>query len=264
MDENTIPLNGKESTIRKLCKCGCGQVTNIVPCNFPKKGLKKGEHYHYIRNHQPPYVVTPETRAKMVESHIGNTHTELSKLKMSLVKKGLPHTPEHTKKVADAQRGTKRSAEVNKKFCEYQRNRPESHNVNIGRGLKGRVWSEAEFINHHESVPRGESHHGWKGGITPVVMKIRTSPEYRKWRTAIFERDNYTCAFCGKRGIKLEVDHFPKLFSVIFYENKIATFAQGIACKEFWDINNGRTLCRGCHDTTKTGRNPVGRALSMA
>ena len=31
----------------------------------------------------------------------------------------------------------------------------------------------------------------WKGGITPVNKKIRMSLEYKFWRAAVFERDNY-------------------------------------------------------------------------
>ncbi len=33
----------------------------------------------------------------------------------------------------------------------------------------------------------------------------------------------------------------------IFYENKINNLEQAIDCSEFWDINNGRTLCKSCH-----------------
>lgn len=35
----------------KLCKCGCGQPTNVVQCTHSKRGLFKGQHYHYVAGH---------------------------------------------------------------------------------------------------------------------------------------------------------------------------------------------------------------------
>ena len=83
----------------------------------------------------------------------------------------------------------------------------------------------------------GESHHNWKGGITPIRKKMYYSDEYKIWRKSIFERDNYTCVWCGKRGVELNADHikpwcdYPELR---------------------FDINNGRTLCLDCHRKTFT------------
>ena len=45
----------------------------------------------------------------------------------------------------------------------------------------------------------GEKHSNWQGGITPINQAIRNSFEYKLWRTAVFERDNYTCIWCGAR-----------------------------------------------------------------
>ena len=76
-----------------------------------------------------------------------------------------------------------------------------------------------------------------KGGITPINMKIRSSREYKLWRKAVFERDNYTCRFCGGVGVKLNADHI-KPFA-LFPELRFA-------------IDNGRTLCEDCHRKTDT------------
>ena len=84
---------------------------------------------------------------------------------------------------------------------------------------------------------RGKKNCNWKGGITPFNKQIRQSLEYKLWRTAVFERDNYTCIWCGKRGVILNADHI-KPFSQ-YPELRFA-------------IDNGRTLCINCHSKTDT------------
>ena len=50
-------------------------------------------------------------------------------------------------------------------------------------------------------IHRGENNGKWEGGITPVNAKIRNSTEYRDWRLTVFERDNYTCQYCGNDAV---------------------------------------------------------------
>jgi len=75
----------------------------------------------------------------------------------------------------------------------------------------------------------------WKGGITPVNKSIRNTLDYRLWRTAVFNRDNFTCIQCKARGVTLNADHI-KPFS-LFPELRLV-------------IDNGRTLCEPCHRKT--------------
>jgi hypothetical protein len=113
-------------------------------------------------------------------------------------------------------------------------------------GLKGYKWSEERRKTKSEQnkiiglippILKGENHPNWKGVITPINEKIRKSNEYKEWREKVYERDNYTCIFCGYRGNKLSVDHI-KPFS-LFPELRL-------------DISNGRTLCQECHKATET------------
>lgn len=85
---------------------------------------------------------------------------------------------------------------------------------------------------------RGENHPFWRGGVTPINQKIRTSLEYKLWRKTIFERDNYQCIWGGKvHGNNLNADHI-KPFS-LYPELRFS-------------IDNGRTLCAECHKKTDT------------
>lgn len=83
----------------------------------------------------------------------------------------------------------------------------------------------------------GANHYNWKGGITKENAKIRNSYAYKCWRKSVFERDNYTCVWCGHVGGNLHADHI-KPFS-LFKECRL-------------DLDNGRTLCVGCHKKTDT------------
>lgn len=86
------------------------------------------------------------------------------------------------------------------------------------------------------------THNFWKGGVCEKNKIIRQSMEYRLWRTAVFERDNYTCIWCGEKSrkgksLEIQADHI-KPFA-LFPELRFA-------------IDNGRTLCRECHKKTET------------
>jgi len=97
----------------------------------------------------------------------------------------------------------------------------------------------------------GEKNPSWKGGITPLVNQIRNHFKSRQWRCDVFERDNYTCQLCNQKGKYLEADHYPKRFSKILEEYNIRTLKEALNCEELWNINNGRTLCLKCHNSTK-------------
>lgn len=68
---------------------------------------------------------------------------------------------------------------------------------------------------------------------------IRKSSEYTQWRTAVFERDDYTCQRCGVRGGSLNAHH-------------IKPFAGHIDCR--FDVDNGVTLCEKCHREVHKGK----------
>lgn len=118
------------------------------------------------------------------------------------------HTSEVRKRSTESRKGYKHTEETRKKMSEI----------------------------HKKRVIEGKNHL-WKGGITPINKTIRESFEYKLWREAVFERDDYTCVWCKQRGGTLNADHI-KPFAY-YPELRFA-------------IDNGRTLCRECHKTTNT------------
>ena len=97
-------------------------------------------------------------------------------------------------------------------------------------GKKTSIETRLKMSITHKAMK--ESHHLWKGGITPDNQKVRRSLEMRLWREAVFARDNYICQGCQKRGGDLHAHHV-KPFS-LFPELRLA-------------IDNWATLCIPCH-----------------
>lgn len=112
----------------------------------------------------------------------------------------------------------------------YCKNHPTyTQTIDYNHFNRGQGCNECNKINYS-----GENSHSWKGGITPEVMLIRCSAEYREWRNQVFERDNYTCQCCGDNtGHNLQAHH-------------IENFADNVELR--FDINNGITFCNRCHD----------------
>ncbi len=179
-----------------------------IPWNKGKKGLVK----HSIL-----------TREKMRLSHLGkNTWSKGRKL-----------TEAHKEKIRNACRGGNSTS-----FKKGQK-------INLGRKHSEEIILKQSLS--HIGKMTGENHHNWKGGISPIHAKIRSSPEYKFWRKLVFKRDNYTCVWCkarcgnGKKVI-LNADHL-KPFS-IFPELR-------------FNVDNGRTLCIECHKKTSTYGNKI-------
>ena len=100
---------------------------------------------------------------------------------------------------------------------------------------KKKPMSLAGKISHRDSYRKGKRRPWNKigNGITPINELIRHSPEYKEWRKADFERDNYICQNCKQRCSGNLNAHHIKPFST----NKELRFS----------VDNGKTLCVNCH-----------------
>lgn len=97
---------------------------------------------------------------------------------------------------------------------------------------KKKYCSNACYHAASSELLRGENSHLWRGGKTEESRLVRGSAEYKRWRTTVFERDEYTCQVCSKRGGYLAAHHI-KLFSSYIDLR--------------FNVANGITLCRKCH-----------------
>ena len=80
----------------------------------------------------------------------------------------------------------------------------------------------------------------WTGYISSENKMIRHRTEYSDWRNAVFVRDNYTCQCCGARNKSGNGK------SVYLHAHHLEGFANNPDLR--FDVNNGVTLCRECHD----------------
>jgi len=93
---------------------------------------------------------------------------------------------------------------------------------------------------------RGELAPGWKGGKSRISAIIRRSYELSEWRKAVFERDNYTCQKCAnKRGNKYDGN---KVTLEAHHRVPIRNLIKTNFEKYIYNINNGVTLCKPCHE----------------
>ena len=109
---------------------------------------------------------------------------------------------------------------------------------------------------------KGEKTFLWKGGIESLAGRIRSIIEYKNWRNSVFERDNYTCQECFKRGGYLIAHHEKEFYKILqeflaFYsqfspiEDKEILVRLAVTYAPFWELINGKTLCNECHNKIK-------------
>jgi hypothetical protein len=164
----------------------------------------------------------PNTPDAVLMQRYNISRATVARLKKSL---GLNKTPEYKSKIqAERMKGRVRTELTCRK---------------IAQKAKGRIVSEETKLKVQQtkaingSVPKGEKHYRWKGGLTWQRFK---NPEYIAWRNAVLARDAYICRDCGRQCKKYEkglAAHHLKSYT------KYPEYR--------FDIDNGVTLCRNCH-----------------
>jgi len=174
----------------------------------------------YIRTEE--YKQRLRDRLKTLVRHVGPIHSEDQKAKWSKMRRGQKRSLEAIVKSRISNTGKKLSEETKRKIGEANRLSLRG-NTPWNKGLKG-------FM-------AGEKHYNWKGGAGTERHRLMQQLDYKNWRSAVFERDSYTCQSCGQTGTYLEADHIKPW--ALYPELRYA-------------IDNGRTLCKPCHMKTDT------------
>lgn len=137
------------------------------------------------------------------------------------------------KPVTDRQRAIYDSSEWRERVGRQSKERwanPEMKSRMLS-GIKRRSQSEKWRSAAH--FQKGKAHPRYKPNSGKSQRSIEYQRyEYKTWRKAVYERDNYTCQKCNKRGGRLEAHH-------------IKPWSDYPEVR--FDVNNGMTLCETCH-----------------
>ena len=150
----------------------------------------------------------------------------------------------------------------------------EEHRNNISKGNMGRICDEEtrlKISNAHkgkkvkkETIKKLRTASSFYiDGRTPLRKLIISSQQMKDWRKDIFIRDNWTCQKCGHKnrvGTRSDIHaHHKTTFSSILsdflkkysqfspFEEKHILLRLALKHSEFWDRDNGKTLCKDCH-----------------
>jgi 5-methylcytosine-specific restriction endonuclease McrA len=143
--------------------------------------------------------------------------------------------------------GRKHSESARKKMSLAQRGR-----TPWNKGKRGvQIMSAETTARRLASLKR---HYDKVGRKTDEGTLFRNSPEYKAWRKAVFERDDYRCYDCGDKAVS---GH-----RVVLNADHIYPFALYPRLRLM--LENGRTLCAMCHRKTPTFARKVSKLKTLA
>jgi hypothetical protein len=184
----------------------------------------------------------------------GRTHTKESREKMSKAKKGKPKSILHRIRISRAVKERYKDPKEREKTSKANRGKPSGM---LGKKHTLEARAKMSLSCGGSGIPR-ENY--------DLALAIRFLFKYSKWRTQVFKQDNYTCQECSSNGHgDLEAHHL-KPFSIILkeflnlysnyspIEDKETLLQLAINYKDFWNLDNGQTLCKKCHKLISTRR----------
>ncbi len=260
-------VKSKPDIPKILCKCGCG---TWIPERDKQNRKREYAYHHHRRNRYPKTIVCGCGCGQ----------------ELTIGKDGVTYDRHYIK-------GHRRKKEISKVYCAcdcgglmtlrktrksrkrtylpgHQNRKP----MNYGREIScacgcGEIITEYRYredknrrryrykvkyqIGHGV---RGERNHFWKGGVTEQNENERVKFRYKHWRQTVMRRDNWTCQRCearNKRGLGK---------TVVLHVDHIKSFADYPKLR--YELDNGRTLCMGCHYFITYGRElPQGKIWAL-
>lgn len=209
-DKISLSLRGhitSKETRRKIGLANSIALKGNIPWHKGLKNPYSNKTLEKMSKAHKGIKLSSQTKSKIKKAMIGRKVTWGNKISKTRLKMGFKQSEESKNKIRKARAKQVITIETRKKLSE---------------------------------ALKGNKHWNWQGGKTPINRRVRVSLEYKLWRKSVFERDNYTCIWCGQRGGKLNADHIKR-----FADYPELRFA----------IDNGRTLCEDCHKKTDTYSN---------
>lgn len=216
------------------CKCGLflGKKTHACPKKYFWSGKKHSN----------------KTKEKDRIAHLGKHSSPKTEFKKGII-------PWNKGKVFDFMKGNRFAVGNTPNITSFKK----GHRSWL-KGTKGLISHSLEWKKKMSNRFKGENSPCWKN-FTPLKNLLRESFEYKQWRKSVFERDDYVCQECFKRDGKLHLHHiksFGKIFNEFLQvysqfspiEDKETLQRLAVYYQPFWDIANGRTLCKECHKKT--------------
>lgn len=84
-----------------------------------------------------------------------------------------------------------------------------------------------------------------------LLKFLRGTTQMKAWKFDVMSRDGFRCQECGRLRGNLEADHI-RPFALLLKESGVESIEEALFYAPLWDIKNGRTLCRECHQKTPT------------
>ena len=229
------------------CKCGCGELIDIQPCHR-NQGIPEYIYMHYQKSEEG--LIDNSKRAIEYYKNHPEAGIEHGKCISQLYK----DKPEIIRQISLSVQGVEEGL-TNKEWADNE-NAKKIHYCKCGCNELidvqpyHRSVGIPEYITHHyintdngkmiiSATLQGVSLDDWEGFVSDERKKFMSSTEYTQWRTSVFERDNYTCQECGRRGggIYLNCHH-------------ILPYRDHPEPEYSLNIDNGITLCEKCHRET--------------
>jgi hypothetical protein len=115
---------------------------------------------------------------------------------------GYHHTEETKKKISQSNRRWNKG--LTKEVDDRLRKQSDTlskhwQNTPHPKGMLGKHHTE-ETKKKMSNNRKGDLNAHWKGGLTSEYYLHHTSPEWNNRRKECYQRDNYTCRICGKKG----------------------------------------------------------------